>query len=213
MADELRDRIIPERDETDPRAAQQAAVEAEATGPDGLSEAEATRRRARFGANAIPEKRPSKTLEFARKFWGPIAWMLEAAALLQILLGKSGEAAIILALLVVNAAIGFIEEGRASRALALLRQRLVAMARVRRDGAWRTVPASDLVPGDLVHMRMGDLAPADIAIGEGSVLLDQSALTGESIPVEAGPGARAYAAAIVRRGEATGVVTATGQAT
>jgi H+-transporting ATPase len=139
--------------------------------------------------------------------------MLEAAAALQVLLGKPGEAAVIAALLAVNAAIGFIEEGRASKALDLLRQRLVATARVRRDGAWRTVPAAELVPGDLVHLRMGDLAPADIEIGEGSVLLDQSALTGESVPVEAGAGARAYAAAIVRRGEATGVVTATGAAT
>ncbi len=213
MADALQDRIVPGRHEPDPHAAQQAAAELPPTGPEGLSEAEAARRRARFGPNAIPEKRPSALLAFARKFWGPIAWMLEAAALLQILLGKSGEAAIIAALLAVNAAIGFIEEGRASKALDLLRHRLVAMARVRRDGAWRTVPAAELVPGDLVHMRMGDLAPADVAIGEGSVLLDQSALTGESVPVEAGPGARAYAAAIVRRGEATGVVTATGQAT
>ncbi len=184
-------------------------------GPDmaGLSQAEAARRRDRFGPNAIPEKRPGRALEFARKFWGPIAWMLEAAAALQILLGKPDEAVIVTALLVANAVIGFIEEGRASKALDLLRQRLVVTARVRRDGAWRTVPAAELVPGDLVHMRMGDLAPADIDIGEGSVLLDQSALTGESVPVEAGPGARAYAAAIVRRGEATGVVTATGAAT
>ncbi len=184
-----------------------------APAPDGLTEAEAARRRARFGPNAIPEKRPSKALGFARKFWGPIAWMLEAAAALQVLLGKPGEAAIITALLAFNAAIGFIEEGRASKALDLLRQRLVATARVRRDGAWRVVPAAELVPGDLVHLRMGDLAPADIAIGEGNVLLDQSALTGESVPVEAGPGAHAYAAAIIRRGEATGSVTATGAAT
>lgn len=181
--------------------------------PNGLTEAEAAHRRARFGPNAIPEKRPSRLLAFARKFWGPIAWMLEAAAALQVLLGKPGEAAIIAALLAVNAAIGFIEEGRASKALDLLRQRLVATARVRRDGAWRVVPAAELVPGDLVHLRMGDLAPADIAIAEGSVLLDQSALTGESVPVEAGAGTRAYAAAIVRRGEATGRVTATGSAT
>ncbi|MDE2333936.1 MAG: plasma-membrane proton-efflux P-type ATPase [Rhodospirillales bacterium] len=179
----------------------------------GLSEAEAVRRRERFGLNAIAERRSNALLQFGRKFWGPIAWMLEAAALLQLLLGKPGEAAIVAALLAVNAGIGFIEEGRAGRALDLLRRRLVAMARVRRDGAWRTVPASELVPGDLVHLRMGDLSPADIALREGHVLLDQSALTGESVPVEAGPGALAYAAAIVRRGEATGVVTATGAAT
>ena len=214
MANSLHNAIIPDKHETGPAADAAAGADASLPGGgQGLSEAEAARRRERFGPNTIPEQRPSELLRFARKFWGPIAWMLEAAALLQLLLGKPGEAAIVFVLLAVNAAIGFIEEGRASRALDLLRRRLVAMARVRRDGAWRTVPASELVPGDLVHLRMGDLAPADIAIGEGNVLLDQSALTGESVPVEAGPGARAYAAAIVRRGEATGVVTATGGST
>ena len=129
--------------------------------------------------------------------------------LIQILLDKGGEAAIVAVLLAVNAVVSFAEEGRASRALALLRSRLTTRARVLRDGRWQSVPAASLVLGDCVHLRMGDLSPADVRIADGAVLLDQSALTGESVPVEAGAGAFAYAAAIVRRGEATGEVAAT----
>ena len=179
----------------------------------GLSEAEARRRLAVSGPNAIPERRPHPLLRLLGKLWGPIPWMLEATVLLQLLLGKGGEAAVIALLLAVNALIGFVEEGRAGKALELLRRRLTATARVRRDGAWRSVPAAELVPGDVVHLRMGDLSPADVRITEGTVLLDQSALTGESVAVEAGAGALAYAAAIVRRGEATGEVAATGTRT
>jgi H+-transporting ATPase len=179
----------------------------------GLTSGEAQRRLEHYGPNAIPEHHPHPVLALLKKFWSPISWMLEATVLIQILLGKAGEAAIVAALLLVNAMISFIEEGRASKALALLRGRLTARARVLRDGRWQSVPAASLVPGDAVHLRMGDLSPADIRIAEGAVLLDQSALTGESVPVEAGPGALAYAAAVVKRGEATGEVTATGQQT
>ena len=180
----------------------------------GLSEIEAQRRLEQFGRNEIPEsQRNHPLLELLSKFWGPIPWMLEATILLQVLLGKGGEAAIIAVLLGVNAGISFVEEGRASKALELLRHRLTAKARVLRDGVWRSLLRPSLVPGDVVHLRMGDLSPADVRIIEGDVLLDQSALTGESVAVEAGAGAMAYAAAIVRRGEATGEVTATGQRT
>ena len=112
-----------------------------------------------------------------------------------------------------NAGIGFIEEGRASKAVELLRHRLTATSRVLRNGIWRSTASTGLVPGDVVHLRMGDLSPADIRIVQGEVLLDQSALTGESVAVEAGIGAMAYAAAVIRRGEATGEVTATGPKT
>ena len=139
--------------------------------------------------------------------------MLEATIAMQILLGKSGEAIIIAALLLFNAVVSFVEEGRANKALALLRSRLSTHARVLRDGVWQSLPAVDLVPGDSVHLRMGDLSPADVRIADGNVLLDQSALTGESVPVEADAGALAYAASVVRRGEATGEVVATGQRT
>src|SRR5574337_1331563 len=176
----------------------------------GLTDAEAQRRLAQYGPNETPERHSHPLLTLLKKFWGPIPWMLEATILLQVLLGKGGEAAIIAALLSVNAGIGFVEEGRASKALELLRHRLTATARVLRDGVWRSTASASLVPGDVVHLRMGDLSPADVRIIEGEVLLDQSALTGESVAVEAGTGTMAYAAAVVRRGEATGEVTATG---
>ncbi len=179
----------------------------------GLTTAEAQRRLAEYGANEIAERRPHAVLTLLRKFWSPIPWMLEATILIQVLLGKTGEAAIVGALLAFNAAVSFIEEGRANRALTLLRKRLTTRARVLRDDRWQSVGAASIVPGDCVHIRMGDLSPADIRIVNGDVLLDQSALTGESVPVEAKPGTLAYAAAIVRRGEATGEVLATGQHT
>jgi H+-transporting ATPase len=175
----------------------------------GLSSAEAQRRLAEYGPNEIPERRPHPALALLKKFWGPIPWMLEATILIQILLDKGGEAAIVAVLLAVNAVVSFAEEGRASNALMLLRSRLTTRTRVLRDGEWQSVPAASLVPGDCVHLRMGDLSPADVRLADGTVLLDQSALTGESVPVEAGAGELAYAATIVRRGEATGEVVAT----
>ena len=181
-----------------------------AKGPVGLTSAEAQRRLQQYGANEIPEGRRHPAVALLQKFWGPIPWMLEATIAIQVFLGKSGEAVIIGALLVFNAAISFVEEGRASKALALLRSRLTTKARVLRDGGWQSISAASLVPGDIVHLRMGDLSPADIRIADGNVLLDQSALTGESVPTEAKTGTLAYAAAIVRRGEATGEVVATG---
>ena len=176
----------------------------------GLTSAEARHRLQQYGPNEIPERRPHPVLVLLKKFWGPIPWMLEATIVIQILLDKRGEAAIIGALLAFNAALSFFEEGRANKALALLRRRLTTRARVLRDGQWQSMAAADLVPGDSVHIRMGDLSPADVRIADGNVLLDQSALTGESVPVEAGAGTIAYAAAAVRRGEATGEVVATG---
>lgn len=181
--------------------------------PHGLTEADAEDRLKQYGPNEIPEPRRHPLLALFGKFWGPIPWMLEAVIFLQVALGKGGEAAIIAALLVVNAMISFVQEGRASKALELLRHRLTATARVLRDGNWRSIAAAGLVPGDIVHLRMGDLSPADVKITDGEVQLDQSALTGESVAIEAGAGAMAYAAAVVRRGEATGEVSATGSRT
>ncbi len=176
----------------------------------GLSSAEAGQRLAQYGPNAVSEERQSPLLAFLGKFWDPVPWMLEAAVILEAILRKKGEAIIIAALLLVNAVLSFLQENRANRALALLRSRLAVRARVRRDGHWQQVPAEVLVPGDVIHLRMGDLSPADVHLADGQVLLDQSALTGESLPVEAGAGGQAYAGAVVKRGEATGEVTATG---
>jgi H+-transporting ATPase len=136
--------------------------------------------------------------------------MLEAAIVLEIVLGKYVEAAIIAVLLAFNAALGFFQEGRAQATLAALKSRLALNASVCRDNVWATVPAAGLVPGDIVKLSLGAVVAADVRLTEGSVLLDQSMLTGESVPIEAGAGFEAYAGALVRRGEAVAEVTATG---
>ncbi|MDD5404624.1 MAG: plasma-membrane proton-efflux P-type ATPase [Sulfuricella sp.] len=179
----------------------------------GLSAGEAALRLAQFGANEVAEEQPHPLLALLRKFWSPVPWMLEVTIILQLVLGKPDEAAVIAVLLVVNAVLGFLQEGRANKALALLRQRLDIEARVLRDGRWQRLPARSLVPGDAVHVRMGDLVPADLRLVEGQVQLDQSSLTGESLPVEAGPDSDAYSGSVVTRGEASGEVLATGTGT
>jgi H+-transporting ATPase len=176
----------------------------------GLSAQEAQERLRRYGPNAVPEERPHPLLLFLHKFWSPVPWMLEATLLLELVLGKYTQAVIIGVLLVLNAVLSFLQERRASNALQLLRQHLTVQARVLRDGRWQLVLAQDLVPGDVVHVRMGDLAPADVMLRDGNILVDQSALTGESASVEVGAGNTAYAGSTVRRGEATGEVAATG---
>lgn len=179
----------------------------------GLTSLEAMARLKRYGPNAVAEERRHPLWALLRKFWAPVPWMLEATIVLQLILGKFDEAVIIAALLAVNAILSFVQEGRANKALAMLKSRLAVQARVLRDGHWQLIPAQELVPGDVVHLRMGDLAAADVHVVEGQVLLDQSALTGESLPVEIGAGGAAYAGAVVKRGEATGEVTATGSHT
>jgi H+-transporting ATPase len=139
--------------------------------------------------------------------------MLEAAILLELVLGKYVEAGIIAVLLVFNAALGFFQEGRALATLAALKLRLALTASVRRDGVWKNLPAADLVPGDMVKLSLGGVVAADVKLTEGNVLLDQSMLTGESIGTEAGPGFQTFAGALVRRGEAVAEVTATGTRT
>jgi H+-transporting ATPase len=181
--------------------------------PSGLTADEARRRLVEYGRNAVAEEKPHLIRALLGKFWSPVPWMLEATIALELVLGKFLEAAIIAALLVFNASLSLVQEGRARGALALLRQRLAVQARALRDGVWRLVPAEELVPGDFVHLRMGDIVPADVRIAEGGVLIDQSALTGESMPVEASQGTTAYAGAMVKRGEASGEVCATGQHT
>jgi H+-transporting ATPase len=147
------------------------------------------------------------------KFWAPVPWLLEASILLELVLHKYYEAAVIAALLIFNAALAYFQEGRAQATLAALKSRLALNASVQRDGAWKTVPASELVCGDLVKLSLGGVVAADVHLTGGSVELDQSMLTGESLPIEAGAGVDTYAGALVRRGEATAVVTATGART
>jgi H+-transporting ATPase len=179
----------------------------------GLSTAEAAERRQRFGPNAVAEVPESWLRALAGKLWAPLPWMLEATILLELFLGHGPEALIIFALLLFNAVLGLTQEARAKGAVAALRQKLAVTASVRRDGAWTRIAASDLVPDDVVKLALGAVVPADITLVAGSVLIDQSMLTGESMPVERKAGQVAYAGALVRQGEATGVVTATGSHT
>ena len=176
----------------------------------GLTSAEAGKRLQKDGPNALPDNSGPRLLDVLNKFWAPVPWLLEAAIVLQLVLHKNAEAAVIASLLVFNAGLAFFQEGRAKATLAALKSRLALNATVRRDGAWTTLPATELVTGDLLKLSLGAVVAADVHLIEGSVLLDQSMLTGESLPVEAGPGADSYAGALVRRGEATAEVTATG---
>jgi H+-transporting ATPase len=176
----------------------------------GLTTDEARRRLRQFGENAMPDTAAPLLRNMLAKFSAPVPWMLEATILLELLLGKFVEAAIIAALLVFNAALGFFQESRAQTTLAALKSRLALNASARRDDVWKTVPAAELVPGDVVKLSLGGVVAADVSITAGEVLLDQSMLTGESIPIEAGSGVQTFAGTLVRRGEAVAVVTATG---
>jgi H+-transporting ATPase len=179
----------------------------------GLTAAEAQARLAKYGPNDMPDTTTGRWRMALTKFWAPVPWMLEAAILLQAALHEYAEAAVVAGLLVFNAAIGFFQEGRAQATLAALKSRLALTASVRRDGAWINVPATQLVPGDTVKLSLGGVVVADVKLVEGSILVDQSMLTGESVPIEAGSGSQTYAGALVRRGEATATVTATGART
>ena len=181
--------------------------------PTGLTSDEARRRLEKSGPNAMPDTALHPLRRALTKFWAPVPWMLEAAIVLEIVLGKYVEAGIIAGLLAFNAALGFFQEGRAQATLAALKSRLALNAAVKRDNVWATVPAAGLVPGDIVKLSLGAVVAADVRLTEGSVLLDQSMLTGESVPIEAGAGFETYAGALVRRGEAVAVVTATGART
>jgi len=156
---------------------------------------------------------PNPAREAIGKLFAPVPLMLEAAIVLEVVLGRHVEAGIIAGLLLFNAALGFFQEGRAQATLAALKKRLALTASVRRDGVWKNRPAADLVPGDIVKLSLGGVVSADAQIIEGNVLLDQSMLTGESIGTEAGPRFETYAGALVRRGEAVARVTATGTRT
>jgi H+-transporting ATPase len=181
--------------------------------PTGLTRTEARRRLDESGANVVADKEPPRWRTYLTKFWAPIPWMLELAIILQIGLGAYIDAAVIAGLLLFNATLGFFQEGRAKAAVDALKARLALTALVRRDGEWVRLTASELVPGDVIRLPLGVLVPADARIISGSVMVDQSSLTGESIPVDANPGDAVYAGSIVRRGQAVAEVTATGART
>jgi len=191
----------------------QAANGAHGTSAGGLTTDEARRRLEKFGPNAMPDTAVHPVRRALDKLWAPVPWMLEAAIMLQLVLGDYAEAAIIAGLLMSNAALGFVQEGRAQATLAALKSRLAMTASVRRDGRWTVVPAAGLVPGDVVKLSLGGVVAADVRLVSGEVLLDPSMLTGESVPIEAGPGLQTYAGTLIRRGEAVAEVTATGART
>ena len=179
--------------------------------PEGLSQAEATRRFAQYGPNEIVEHKTNALLKFLTYFWGPIPWMIEAAVVLSGVAGHWADFFIILVLLVANGVVGFWEEHQAGNAIDALKAKLAIKARVRRDGAWITPPARELVPGDVIRLRLGDIVPADARLLTGDpVEVDQSALTGESLPATRQPGEAVFSGSIIRRGEIGALVYATG---
>ena len=179
----------------------------------GLTSEEARRRLESVGPNAMPDTALHPLRRAFGKFWAPVPWMLEATIGLELVLGKYVEAAIIAALLAFNAALGLFQESRAQSTLTALKSRLALNAYVRRDRHWKTIPAAEVVPGDMLKLSLGAVVAADVKLAGGEVLLDQSMLTGESVPIDAGPGVQTFAGALVRRGEAEAEVTATGART
>ena len=181
----------------------------------GLQDAEVLKLREQWGFNELTEESRNPILALLTYFWGPIPWMIEAAAVLSAAIHHWAEFGVIAALLFANALVGFWEEHQAGNTIEALKKKLAPYARVSRNGAWSTIPARDLVPGDLVRIRTGDIVPADVRVvpGQEQVRVDQSALTGESLAVKRSPGEDVYSGSVVKRGEADAVVVATGSHT
>ncbi|WP_374045084.1 plasma-membrane proton-efflux P-type ATPase [Geobacter sp. AOG2] len=179
--------------------------------PDGLSQAEAQKRLTHYGPNEIVEKKTNLLLKFLSYFWGPIPWMIEAAVILSAVARHWPDFGIILLLLLANAVVGFWEEREAGNAIAALKAKLAVEARVKRDGKWITSSAAELVPGDVIRLRLGDIVPADARLLSGDpVEVDQSALTGESLPASRKSGEAVFSGSIIRQGEIDALVYATG---
>jgi H+-transporting ATPase len=182
-----------------------------ASSPEGLSQAEAQKRLTQYGPNEIEEKKTNPFLKFLSYFWGPIPWMIEVAVILSGVVRHWPDFFIILLLLVANAVVGFWEEHQAGNAIAALKAKLAIKARVKRDGQWVTPEARELVPGDVIRLRLGDIVPADARLLEGDpVEVDQSALTGESLPATRKSGEAVFSGSIIRQGEIGAMVYATG---
>jgi len=179
--------------------------------PDGLSQTEAQKRLAEYGPNEIEEQKTNPILKFLTYLWGPIPWMIEAAVILSAMARHWPDFGIILVLLLANAVVGFWEEHQAGNAIAALKETLAVQARALRDGKWGTPKVRELVPGDVIRLRLGDIVPADARLLEGDqVDVDQSALTGESLPVTRKSGDVVYSGSIIRQGETGAMVFATG---
>jgi H+-transporting ATPase len=179
----------------------------------GLTTSEAERRLRELGSNTTADATVHPVRQLLGKFIAPVPCLLEGAIALQLFLGEYVEASVIVVLLVFNAVLGFVQESRAQSTIAALKSRLALSASARRDGSWRSIPAAELVAGDVIKLSLGGVVAADVRLLDGGVLLDQSMITGESLPVEAGAGFETYAGALVRRGEAVAEVVATGPRT
>ncbi len=185
-----------------------------ASSPEGLTQAEAQKRLAQYGPNELSEKKTNLFLKFLTYFWGPIPWMIEGAVILSGVVQHWPDFFIIFLLLVANAVVGFWEEREAGNAIAALKAKLAINTRVKRDGKWITPGARELVPGDVIRLRLGDIVPADARLLDGDpVEVDQSALTGESLPAERKSGEAVFSGSIIRQGEISALVYATGVST
>jgi H+-transporting ATPase len=182
--------------------------------PDGLSASEAKKRLEQYGDNAIIEKKGNPLVKFLGYFWGPIPWMIEVAAVLSMIVRHWADFFIIIALLVFNGLVGFWQEYQAGNAVEALKKKLALNSRALRDGHWQQINAKELVPGDIIRLRLGDVIPADVMLFDGEYLsVDQSALTGESLPISKTAGDSAFSGSIAKQGEMLGLVTATGNET
>jgi len=182
--------------------------------PDGLTQAEAQKRLSQYGPNEIEEKKTNTLFKFLIYFWGPIPWMIEVAVILSGVVGHWPDFFIILVLLVANAVVGFWEEREAGNVIAALKSKLAITARVKRDGKWFTPATRELVPGDVIRLRLGDIVPADARLLDGDpVEVDESALTGKSLPATRTSGEAVFSGSIIRRGEIGALVYATGAKT
>jgi len=181
-----------------------------ATSMQGLTEAEVKNRIEKFGYNEITEEKKNPFIDFFKRYWGPMPWLLELAVILSCIIGHYFEAIIIFVLLTINVGIGFMHSHRSQKVLEFLKKRLAIKAKVLREGKWVVKDAKEIVPGDIILVGLGDLVPADAKIVSGELSVDQSALTGESLPVNLSQSEILYSGSIVTRGEAKCVVVNTG---
>ena len=173
----------------------------------GISDTSVNERFKQYGYNEISEKKVNPILKFLSYFWGPIPWMIEVAAVLSAIINHWEDFWVIFALLLLNAVVGFWQEYKADDAISLLKQKLALNAKVFRNGKWKELAARELVPGDVVRVRLGDIIPADIKLFSGDYLsIDESALTGESLPVEKHKEDLAFSGSVIRQGEMNGLV-------
>lgn len=176
----------------------------------GLKTADVENKLKQYGYNEVSEKKTNPAIRFLRKFWGLTAWMLEIIIILSWILQRYADLYVVIGLLFLNSILGFYEEQKASGTVESLKKKLQVNARVLRDGSWKIVPARELVPGDIARLRSGDFVPADVKIIMGDLEVDQSALTGESMPVSKTSDGILYSGSVMKRGEANGIITSTG---